>query len=62
MNVNLPHLTRGQTPLSRAAENGHGGVVKLLLERLDLKVNLADTRGKTPLSYAIDEDHDAVAS
>ena len=41
----------GQTPLSRAAEGGHEGIVKLLLER-KANPDLADNYGQTPLSSA----------
>jgi ankyrin repeat protein len=35
----------GQTPLSRAAEEGHEAVVKLLLERDDVTADLRDVNG-----------------
>ncbi|KAK5016536.1 hypothetical protein LTR39_002033 [Cryomyces antarcticus] len=40
--------TDGQTPLCRAAKNGHEEVVKLLLER-HAEVNSEDVKGRTPL-------------
>lgn len=50
--VDLPDKTRGQTPLSVAAENEHETIVTLLLEaRVD--VDLADYSGWTPLAYAV---------
>ena len=43
----------GQTPLSWAVENGHEGIVKLLLERKDVNPDTPDTiDGRTPLSWA----------
>ncbi|EON63614.1 hypothetical protein W97_02842 [Coniosporium apollinis CBS 100218] len=39
----------GRTPLSWAAEQGHEAVVKLLVERDDVKANLEDKTGFTPL-------------
>ena len=43
----------GQTPLSWAVENGHEGIIKLLLERKDVNPNIPDTTaGRTPLSWA----------
>jgi len=42
----------GQTPLSRAAENGYDGVVKLLLGLEDVSPDRPDNCGLTPLSWA----------
>ena len=51
----------GQTPLSWAAENGHEGIVKLPLERGDVK---PDTRNsyysETPLSLAAGNGHEGI--
>lgn len=47
----------GQTPLSRAAEQGHEAVVKLLLDRKDVEINSRDMKGRTPLSWAADQGH-----
>jgi hypothetical protein len=38
-----------ETPLLRAAENGHKAVVKLLLERGQVDVNVENKHGQTPL-------------
>ncbi|KAK5169976.1 hypothetical protein LTR04_005366 [Oleoguttula sp. CCFEE 6159] len=51
--------TDGQTPLCRAAKNGHEGVVKLLLER-HAEVNSEDVRARTPLWFASWELQNAV--
>ena len=50
----------GRTPLSWAAENGHEGVVKLLLNTAT--VDLEDKYGRTPLSYAAEKGHKAVVN
>ncbi|KAJ4856566.1 ankyrin repeats (3 copies) domain-containing protein [Trichoderma breve] len=52
----------GQTPLSRAAEQGHEAVVKLLLDRIDVEINSRDTKGWTPLSWAADQGHHDVTN
>ena len=44
-------------PLSLAAAGGHVGVVKLLLARNDINLNLTDQRGGTSLSYAAEFGH-----
>ena len=51
---------RGQSPLSWAARNGHGGVVKLLLEQKDVSPDKPDNYGQTPLSWAAWSGHDRV--
>jgi ankyrin repeat protein len=51
----------GRTPLWWAAENGHEGVVKLLLADDDVDVNSKDDYGSwTPLSRAAENGHDEV--
>ena len=42
----------GQTPLSRAAEEEHEAVVRLLLSRDDVAVDSRDKKGRTSLSWA----------
>ena len=39
----------GQTPLLLASQEGHGGVMKLLLGREDVNPNIPDNEGLTPL-------------
>lgn len=51
---------RGQTPLWFAVEQGHEGVVQLLLEK-GADVNSKDFRGEIPLSCAAREGHLGVA-
>ena len=46
--------------LSLAAENGHDGVVKLLLEQEGVSPDRPDIHGQTPLSWAARNGHDGV--
>jgi len=51
----------GRTPLSWAVENGHEGLVKLLLERKDVKPDTRDTKyGQTPLLWAAEKGHEGI--
>jgi len=51
----------GRTPLSWAAEKGHEGIVKLLLERRDINPNTSDTiYGRTPLLWAAGTGHEEI--
>lgn len=50
-----------QTLLSWAAQNGNGGVLKLLLETGKINANLKDTLFSwMPLSWAAEKGHDGV--
>jgi ankyrin repeat protein len=53
-------MIKGQTPLSLAVENGHEGVVRLLLTTGNADVESKDGWGRTPLSLAAKNGHDAV--
>jgi ankyrin repeat protein len=50
----------GRTPLWWAAEKGHGGVVKLLLDMDGVDPDFKDNSGQTPLSIAAKRGHEAV--
>jgi ankyrin repeat protein len=52
--------SRGQTPLSWAAGNGHEAVAKLLLNKEGVGPDFKDSRGRTPLSWAAGNGHEAV--
>ncbi|KAK4158897.1 ankyrin repeat-containing domain protein [Cladorrhinum sp. PSN259] len=52
--------TTGKTPLLYAAENGHTGLVWLLLTRQDVSPSSADINGWTALSHAARRGHKAV--
>ncbi|KAM0710562.1 hypothetical protein Q7P35_002233 [Cladosporium inversicolor] len=50
----------GRTELSWAAENGHEGTVKLLLDTGKVDVDSKDNNGRNPLSLAAENGHEAV--
>ncbi|ODM18803.1 hypothetical protein SI65_05420 [Aspergillus cristatus] len=59
-NANVESVDKGGwNPLSLAAENGHKGVVKLLLEK-NANTQSMDEYGRTPLSLAAENGHEAV--
>ena len=50
----------GRGPLTWAAQNGHEGVVKILLERGEVNPDKSDNYGQTPLSHAACSGHGGV--
>lgn len=53
--------SRGRTPLSLAAENGHEAVVDVFLEKEGVDINTKDSQyRRTPLSWAAGNGHHAV--
>ena len=50
----------GRTPLLWASQNGHDGVVKLLLEQKDVNPDTPSKSGQTPLSLAAENGHEGI--
>jgi len=61
INPNLENTGSGQTPISYAANNGHEGIVRMLLERNDICTDIRDKENQTPLSLALSQGHYQVA-
>ena len=53
-------MADSQTSLSRVAQNGHVGVVKILLERNDINPSIPDKYDRMPLSLATQDGHGGV--
>ena len=51
---------RGLTPLAWAAEGGHEGIVKLLLDRKEVNPDSKDKCGQTPLFCAAEGGHEGI--
>ena len=60
INPDTPDTKYGQTPLLWAAEQGHEGIVRLLLGRNDVDPNSSCKSGRTPLTLATENGHDRV--
>jgi len=60
VNLNQEDTAYGRAPLSLAAEGGHEGVIKMLLERKDVRTATAYKEGRTPQSLALSNGHDGV--
>jgi len=52
----------GRTPLAWAAQNGHEGVARVLLEREEINPEKPGNRGQTPLSVAAGHGHQGIVS
>ena len=50
----------GRTPLSWAVDNGHEGIVKLLLDQQDVHPDRSNKFGETPLSLAAKNGHEGI--
>ncbi|KAG0644262.1 hypothetical protein HOY80DRAFT_898660 [Tuber brumale] len=60
VNPDQPDTKYDRTPLSWAAESGYEGVVKMLLERNDVRTSTPDSTNQTSLSWALSKGHPRV--
>ncbi|KAG0128947.1 hypothetical protein HOY82DRAFT_565395 [Tuber indicum] len=62
VNPEQPDTKYGRTPLSWAAQRGHEGVVKMLLQRKDVSTATLDRENQTPQSRALSNGHHRVVT
>jgi ankyrin repeat protein len=52
----------GWTPLHLASKGGHSTIVKILLDKRDIRVNVTTKYYETPLSLAVEKGSDAIVA